>query len=348
VTAPVAPAAAIESHTPLKMTRLSPRAVIALARPGQHRGRAFVASADQVHNLYAIGSKTAAEVLDFQEFCARPVCNPSRARPSTPSRCCSRRWPIHPEPVERLGLAESINAALRAHALVTIGQLAGLTGGELLTVSGVGPKRRVEIIESLHRFNSAGRAPTAAHTMDGLWEAAARQLSDKPRQMVERVLGLFGAPEKQVDIAADLGVKQPSISTDYLTALALLDTAVLEEPIRVIDELLQAFHGLLRVDELARKLEERWPRGAVSSEGMVRLLAKLEEGRLLSFEVEGVSQPLVARPMFDRASLRSFCEQASRLAREWPPIEPTSPADLVGHSPHLGDPWTWQCGSSTA
>jgi hypothetical protein len=53
---------------------------------------------------------------------------------------------------------------------------------------------------------------------------------------------------------------------------------------------------------------------------MLRLLVKTQNTRLQAFAVDGVDDPVLARPAFDKAAVRSFVATVFRLAT-WPPIE---------------------------
>jgi hypothetical protein len=56
--------------------------------------------------------------------------------------------------------------------------------------------------------------------------------------------------------------------------------------------------------------------------------------------VDGADEPLVARPIFDRETLRAFAAEVVRVAGQWPPVEPdTARRTLAALLPHFdGDP----------
>jgi hypothetical protein len=72
----------------------------------------------------------------------------------------------------------------------------------------------------------------------------------------------------------------------------------------------------------------------------VRLLVRISSGRAHLVEVDGADMPLVARPIFDRETLRAFAAEVNHLAGHWPPVEPeTARRTLAGLLPHFdGDP----------
>jgi len=66
-----------------------------------------------------------------------------------------------------------------------------------------------------------------------------------------------------------------------------------------------------------RRFEEEWPAAVVTGPGIVRLLVRTSSGRAHLVEVDGAEQPLVARPIYDRETLRAFAAETVRLANQW-------------------------------
>ena len=94
---------------------------------------------------------------------------------------------------------------------------------------------------------------------------------------------------------------------------------------------IDGFGGIVRLDEIGARFEEEWPAGVVTGAGIVRLLVRVSSGRAHIFEVDGADQPLVARPLFDRETLKAFAAEVVRLAGQWPPVEPdTARRTLAG------------------
>lgn len=73
---------------------------------------------------------------------------------------------------------------------------------------------------------------------------------------------------------------------------------------------------------------------------MIRLLCRVNLGRMHLLDVDGVDGGIVARPSFDKATLSAFMEELMRLSRQWPPLEPDAARRaLRGLLPHFaGDP----------
>jgi hypothetical protein len=225
--------------------------------------------------------------------------------------------------------------------LPTVGAVASLTRVELLQVPGIGPPSLAKVVEALHQF--LARSTTSddgAHTLDRLWELASRTLSDLQRQIIERVIGITGEPEAQGQIAEDLARSQPNVSTEQSKGLERLDLSVLADLSTALDTVLDGFGGVARLDELGARFEAEWPAGMVSGAGIVRLLVRVSAGRVHCVDVDGAGQPLVARPIFDRDTLRAFAGEVLRMAAHWPPIEPESVRrTLAALLPHFdGDP----------
>ncbi|MCG8556837.1 MAG: hypothetical protein MJD61_16365, partial [Proteobacteria bacterium] len=216
----------------------------------------------------------------------------------------------------------------------------GLTRTELLAVPGIGRKRLAEVVEALHQFRTRSEEAESVHTLDRIWELAARPLNERQRIAVERVVGILGEPEVQADVARDIDMSQPQVSNDCSRGLDRLDVAVLSDLMTALDTILDGFGGIVRLDDLGQRFEEEWPAGMVSGAGIVRLLVRLSSARAQLVDVDGVEVPLAARAAFDRGTLRAFSAEVVRLAGQWPPVEPeTARRTLSALLPHYdGDP----------
>jgi serine/threonine protein kinase len=332
----------LDATTPLRLTGLSRRAMNALARCQVHTiGELLALPPTQVRAIHAIGTKTAADLVAFQETLlgrgiAAVASGPMRVDPPlVPDLVDS------PEPVQKLPMAAALRTALEQAELPTIGAVASLTHAELLAVTGIGRTRLAQVVEALHQFRAHSSEATGnAHTLDRMWELAARPLNDAQRVAVERSVGLTGDPEVQSEIADDLGKSQPQVSIDLSKGLERLDHSLLADASTALDTVLDGFGGIVRLDEIGERFEEEWPAGIVNGAGMVRLMVRLSSGRVHLVEVDGAETPLVARPVFDRETLRAFAAEVVRLGGQWPPIEPeTARRTLLGLLPHFdGDP----------
>ena len=336
----------IDATTPLRTTGLSTRAINALARCQVHTvGQLLALPAAQVRAIHAIGTKTANDIILFQEtLLSRGLegTSPSPATiepPLVPDLCNS------PEPVQKLPLGEALRSALAQGGLPTVGAVAALTRSELLGLPGIGRKKLADVVEALHQFRAhtegrTGGGGDGAHTLDRIWELASRPLNEGQRIAVERSIGITGAPETQEQIAEDLGKNQPQISYDLSKGLERLDLSALADLTNAFDAVVDGFGGIVRLDEIGQRFETEWPAGVVTGEGIVRLLVRVTPGRAHIFEVDGADQPLLARPIFDRETVKAFAAEVGRLAGQWPPVEPdTARRTLAGLLPHFdGDP----------
>ena len=332
----------VDATTPLRLTGLPRRALNILARNQVHTaGELLAFSPAQVRAIYTIGTRTAADILAFQDTL--------RARGITAAATEIRVDPPlvpdlsdSPEPTQKLPLPPAVRAALEQANLPTVGAVASLTRSELLQVPGIGRTRLAKVVEALHQFRTHSTASTAGstHTLDGLWDLAARPLSDLQRTIIERAIGITGEPEVQGNIATDLKRSQPNVSTELSGGLARLDLDALADLSTGLDNLLDGFGGIVRLDELAARVEQAWPAGIVTGAGIIRLLARVAAGRMHISEVDGAEQSLVARPIFDRDTLRAFAAEVGRIANQWPPLEPEAARrTLTGLLPNFdGDP----------
>ena len=341
-TSSIPPSAKLDATTPLRLTGLSRRAINTLARCQVHTvGELLALPPAQVRAIHAIGTKTANDIIAFQEALlgrgvAAATATPTRAEPPlVPDLCDS------PEPVQKLPLSDALRSALAQADLPTVGAVAALTRTELLQLPGIGRKKLADVVEALHQFRSHSTgSDDGAHTLDRLWDLASRPLSDAQRIAVERSIGITGDPEAQQQIAEDLGKSQPQISIDVSKGLERLDLTILGDLSSALDAVLDGFGGIVRLDEIGARFEDEWPAGIVSGAGIVRLVVRISLGRAHMFEVDGADQPLVARPGFDRETLKAFAAEVVRLAGQWAPVEPdTARRTLAGLLPHFdGDP----------
>jgi serine/threonine protein kinase len=332
----------LDGATPLRLTGLSRRAINTLARCQVHTvGELLALPPTQVRAIHAIGTKTAADIIAFQETLlgrgVTPTAAPARRAdpPLVPDLIDA------PEPLHKLPLQASLRTALEQAELPTIGAVASLTRAELLAVPGIGRTRLAQVVEALHQYRSHSLdVQDGAHTLDRIWDLAAGPLSDGQRVALERVVGLTGKPEAQGDVAADLGKSQPQVSIDVSKGLERIDGSVLADANAALDNVLDGFGGVARLDDIGRRFEEEWPAGIVSGAGFVRLLVRMSSGRAYLVDADGADVPLVARPIFDRDTLRAFSAEVVRLAGQWPPVEPeTARRTLAALLPHFdGDP----------
>jgi serine/threonine protein kinase len=336
----------LDATTPLRLTGLSRRAINALARcQVQTVGELLALPAAQVRAIHAIGTKTASDIIAFQEtllargLSAATMSTAAVEPPLVPNLCDS------PEPVRKLPLGEALRSALAQANLPTVGAVASLTRSGLLGLPGIGRKKLAEVVEALHQFRAHTEGKTGgqgdgAHTLDRIWELASRPLSEGQRIAVERSIGITGEPETQEQIAEDLKTTQPKVSSDSLKGLERLDLSALADLTSAFDAVVDGFGGIVRLDEIGQRFESEWPAGIVTGEGIVRLLVRVTPGRAHIFEVDGAEQPLLTRPIFDRETVKAFAAEVVRLAGQWPPVEPdTARRTLAGLLAHFdGDP----------
>jgi serine/threonine protein kinase len=321
----VAPAVGqIDAGTPLQLCGLSRRAVNLLRQSRLNTvGDLLQLPETQVRAIHSIGKKTADELLGFQAAARARGLGPS----STPANLDPLLAPDladSPEPVERLALVSSTLRTLRDANLPTVGAVASLTQRALLATKGVGRGTMAQIVSALHGFRDRTPGSASVTTLDSIWELVSRPLTPAQRLAVERVVGILSEPETQGDIAADLGKSQPSVSVSCTEGLTRLDMGALADPLTGLEMLLDGVGGITSLADAASRFEETWPPGVVRGDGLIRLLARVSTGRFHLVEIDGVEQPILAWPAFDRATLRGFAAEALRLASQWPPVDPVS------------------------
>ncbi len=330
----------LEASTPLRLTGLSRRAVNQLARSRVLTvGELLALAPHQVRSIHAIGRKTASEILEFQaglrEQGLVSVVEPASSEPPIVPELSTS-----PEPLSRLSLPAAVASAIEAHGIPTVGALAGLTRSQLLAVEGIGRGRLVQIVEGLHRFRDHTPDPREAHTLDRIWDLASRPLADDEREALERVVGLKDDPCTQAEVAQQLDASQPQVSALCSRAMDRLDVGALTQAQVALEQVLDSMGGVARAIDVAERLESAWPGGLVRGSGLMRLIVRVSGGRLSLMDLDGVDGGALARPIFDRPTLRAFVHETTRLASLWPPQEPgATRRALAALLPHYqGDP----------
>lgn len=314
--------AARGSQAPLWGIGLSDAALRCLQRAGITTQGALVAlSEPQIRDLQGLGHRRRDEVLTVRaSLLAAGV-------PPAPALAAERRH-IFPllvgdgGDVQRLGLSPGLTEDLARAGFTTIGRVAEAAREDLQALPGVGPGRIAQIVQALRRFADAASATDRPTTLDGLWDLAAAPLQGQQKPILERLHGIRGARVTQIELADALGQQQPAISLQKQRALGVLDRRILDEVIDHAEALLVRAGGVLRIDEAARRLLERWPVDDpcdFDSTGVLRLLAELEPARLACRDIlDDEPSEVLARPMFSGRALRAFVEAAHTLAK-WPP-----------------------------
>jgi len=331
----------VDETTPLATTGLSRRALNGLRRcQVQSVGELLALNPGQIRSIHAIGTKTAAEIVAFQESLLARGLKPDTKSSSRIEPQLLPELVDSPEPVHRLAISKALRTALEKNNLPTVGSVAALTRSQLLKIEGIGRSRLADVVESLHQFLDHTPERETGHTLDRIWNLASRPLTDTQRLALERSIGITGEPESQATIADDLKTSQPKVSLDVTKGLERLDRAALADPQLAIENLLDGFGGIARLDDVGTRFEEEWPGGIVSGAGIVRLLLRTSPGLAQIVELDGIDVPVVAHLAFDKETLRAFSREVVRLASQWPPVEPeTSRRALAGLLSHFdGDP----------
>lgn len=314
----------IDSSTTLRATPLPPRAVNQLARAGvQTVGELLGLGEVQVRALSNLGEKTIRDILAFQgELRTRGLAASGIAMQSEPAIVPA--LVDSPEPLERLTLHAAVRRALENAKLGTIGAVARQSRSQLRAIDGIGPGRLTQVVEALLKVRDQGRSGATPHNLDELWEQAAQPLTDAQRTAVDRFIGVTQDPEPQGDVARDLGRHPSTVSINCTEGLTRLVDAALVDVLDAVEQLLDARGGIALLGDVGDRLEDQWLPGAVHGAGLVRLLTKTHETRIRAFAVDGVDGAVVARPVFEKGTVRAFVGEVQRLASHWPPLESES------------------------
>ncbi|HCF62540.1 MAG TPA: hypothetical protein DFS52_31690, partial [Myxococcales bacterium] len=310
---------------PLSATSLSQPVVAALRRVGvRTQGELVALTTAQVQAVGGLGKKKRKEVLDFQAQLRR------RNVPPAAGAAPVRRplWPAlegDPTDLHRLDLSASLAESLVRKGFTTVGRLATATRDDLTGLPGIGPAKVAHIVQALQRFDESGsvvESPPA--TLEAIWTRASTPLVKKQEPIVADVFGIRGRILTQEELADELRTTQAEVSRQYRFGLERIDRNGLEPLAELVHEELELAGGVLRLDELVRAIDERWPPGdELHAEGLVRLLVKLDETRLsLEPNPEGEGPELLLAAGIPAEALGSFVKTARQLATQWPPADP--------------------------
>ena len=147
----------------------------ALARCQVHTvGELLALPPAQVRAIHAIGTKTAADAIAFQEtLLGRGVHRLPRPPPVRNDPPLVPDLMDSPEPVQKLALPPALRSALEQAELPTVGAVASLTRNELLGLPGIGRTRLAQVVEALHQFRAhsaeSGRRASTRSIAFGSW-----------------------------------------------------------------------------------------------------------------------------------------------------------------------------------
>jgi hypothetical protein len=314
----------------LSATSLSGTALNVLRRAGVVTQGALVALDEgKIANLPGLGHKKRDEVVALR----RALIEAGVAASGPAAR---ERHPLFPTLIgdetdaHRLGLGKALTDALQRAGFPTLGRLADATRDDLRGVPGVGARTIAQIVQALQRFSDAAAGVAEAQTLDAAWEHACAPLQGQQRTILERLFGIDGRPMTQVELHAQIGMNQPAISLGRQRALATLDRRALDEIVDHVEGLLISAGGLLRIDEAALRLLERWPSvNDFGVEGLLRLIAEIEPTRVARYPVlDDQASDVLARPLFDAEAITLFLQAARENAR-WPPQRPEATRTLL-------------------
>ncbi len=234
----------------------------------QVSGQDMALSEAQIRAIHAVGGKTTRELLKFQERLREQGLEADRGSHFAEPMVLPELQDCL-EPVHDLALPPRILNALDAGGYPTIGHVAAATRSELLAVQGIGSSSLADVVKAVLRYQE--RAPTDAGVLtalDELWASATRPLDDRQPEIVDRVIGVTRAPAVQAAVAADLDLHQSEVSRHYTKGIERLDKAALTDALNGLDQLLDHWDGVARLDDMAARVEREWSPGTVRGVGM--------------------------------------------------------------------------------
>ncbi len=282
-------------------------------------GQLVALGEDEIRVLRGLGNKKREQVRAIRAELIEAGALPDSSRKAP-------RHPIFPTlagdetEVTRLVLTSTLTQALASASYSTVGEVASATREELSALPGVGPNRIAQIVTALQQFADGAVTDKLPRALDGIWEHAVAPLQGQQRTVIERLYGLSGEPVTQMELADELRTNQTTVSLDKQTALRRIERRILDEIYDHVEGYLVSAGGILRLDEAAERLLERWPASNdFKVPAFLRVLAAVSPERMLVQTVlDGTPSEVLTRPLIHYKALRAFLEAARTIA-EWPP-----------------------------
>jgi serine/threonine protein kinase len=282
-------------------------------------GQLVALAEDEIRVLRGLGNKKREQVRAIRAELKEAGVEPDSSRKTV-------RYPIFPAltgdeaDITRLVLAPPLTQALAGASYSTVGDVATATRDELSALPSVGPSRIAQIVGALQRFADGAVTDKLPATLDAIWGLAAGSLEGLQLPVIERLYGLSGAGATQFEVAEELHTHQTAVSLDKQKALQRIEPRILDEIFTHVEGYLLSAGGILRLDEAAERLLERWPaHDDFQVDGFLRVLAALRPDRLrVQAVLDSTPNEVLTRPLIDGKALRAFIEAAGTIA-EWPP-----------------------------
>jgi serine/threonine protein kinase/DNA-binding transcriptional ArsR family regulator len=308
-----------DATTALSATSLSGTAQAILRRAGLETQGDLVAMAPaQIATIAGLGNKKRREVLAFRdELVARGV-------GAGPARGARRPlWePLvgHAADVHTLGLGAGLTDALMQAGFRTVGSLAEATRENLTSIPRVGTGTIAQIVRAVQQFADSTAEKDEARSLDEVWRRASAPLKGHQHTVLSRLYGIEGEPVVQVVLAEELGLAQPAVSHALQTAKDCLDQRAFDEVLEVLEAELEVLGGVARLEELADRVESRWPASdALRTESVLRMLVDLNRRRLTCVDhAELECGALVTSRAEMAQALPAFARAARQIARSFP------------------------------
>ena len=283
-------------------------------------GQLVALGEDEIRVLRGLGNKKREQVRAIRAELIEAGVEPDSSRKAP-------RHPIFPTlagdetEVTRLVLTSALTQALAGASYSTVGEVASSTREELSALPGVGPNRIAQIVTALQQFADGAVTDKLPRALDGIWQHAAAPLQGQQRTVIERLYGLSGEPVTQMELAEELKTHQPAVSLERQKALQRIERRILDEIFDHVEGYLIAAGGILRLDEAAERLLERWPASDdFKVPAFLRVLAEISPERMVVLPaLDGTPSEVLTRPLIDYKALRAFVVAARTIATAWPP-----------------------------
>ncbi len=303
----------------LSATTLSHSAQAVLRRAGiQTQGDLVAMTAEQIGSISGLGNKKRREVLAFRHDLVRRGVGAGSS--TTDRRVLWEPLVGDGTDIHRLGLGSGLTDALMQAGLRTVGSLAEATRENLTSIPRVGGGRVTQIVEALQKFADSTAQEGMASSLDEIWRRATAPLQGHQHTVLTRQYGIEGEPVSQADLAEVLNTNQANVSHALQKAKDTINVRAFDEVVEVMDAELQVLGGVARLDELARKVESRWPASdAVRTASVLRLLVDLNRKRLTCVDDASMEcgALVTSKPEFAKA-LAGFARAARQIARQFP------------------------------
>jgi serine/threonine protein kinase len=322
------PPVSADAQSPIAATALKKATVAALRRMSVHtQGDLVALSEARIKTLEGLGNRKKREVLAVRQSLLRRGVRASAPQAPVARAALFPTLEGDTTGLHALDLPSPVVDTLLQNGFTTVGALAVATRDDLVAVPGIQDGRVTHVVAALQDFARQREGNPLPTSWDDLWAQLVGTLKGPQAEILAALHGFAAPPLSAQSLAAEMDLNAAEISRQKQKAHdRLRELPLVLELVEALTHDLDAYGGVLTLDEAARRLAETWPATDPGScRGPVRLLCALHPLRLPLRELSAPT-PREVVTRFEADTLRRFLDAARDLA-DWhlpekPPTEP--------------------------